>query len=155
MICKNCGLDFAKKSNNQNYCSLKCSKEKANGKSKLYYLTNKDKINTRKRLNKYIGKCISCGNEFIKSKISHLACSHKCSSANWILLNKEKIRKANSKWRLDNNYNRRYVDDLFDGYVRNSLNHRGIKNPTNEMIEQKRLQLKITRTIKSIKQKLK
>jgi hypothetical protein len=48
------------------------------------------------------------------------------------------------------NYAQRYRDDLRDTYIHALLSRGGIKNPTQETVEQKRLLLKIKRKIKQI-----
>ena len=66
--CANCGKDYKKNSKQHNCCCKKCA-------SSLWYES------TKQLLQKWVGKCINCGNEFESSrtgKNKHIYCSPKC-----------------------------------------------------------------------------
>lgn len=71
-------------------------------------------------------------------------------------MNREKIRKSYQKYeattagrtnkkKKQSAYQKKQVEKLSDFYVRQRLAVAGVRNPTPEMIEEKRLQLKIIR----------
>lgn len=162
MICANtkCGKEFVPHIRNphQKYCSKKCKK-------KAEYIRDKEKINKRNKDNyhKKHGKFLklndfqkiricNCGNEFeidmitIRQKYCSLKCQRRYIGAS-------RRKKPNNIKQNALRYALKQSKDLTDGYIRIIISQRKDINKFDipkEMVEQKRLALKITRKIKQI-----
>lgn len=74
-ICLICFKEFESTSNNQKYCSKKCSNKYHENKR-----SNKIERNENRKRKKIIKICEVCNNEFIASRIDKKYCSKKCFS---------------------------------------------------------------------------
>jgi predicted nucleic acid-binding Zn ribbon protein len=121
-------------------------------------------------------KCVVCGVLFTSKQKRKKVCSNNCARKFWIKNNPERNKEIAQKWyssnkqkyniirnntrsknilrykKIEKNNNDKARLMLLDGYVKQRLVSVGVNNPTNEMIEQKRLQLMIKRKIKQLKQ---
>jgi hypothetical protein len=110
--------------------------------------------------------CIDCGlpvecktrhtNRCKSCKIIHRAKYNKelRKTEKHIQTTKNYIRKRNKSNIKHQKWNSKNINDLGDSYLKQRLKWQGFKNPTPEMIEEKRLALKIIRQIKTIKTQL-
>jgi hypothetical protein len=97
--------------------------------------------------------CLKCGCEYVFTGSRQKYCKS-CG-----LIKRKLISKINSSKPKNRASHKEYIkthsQNITENYAKWMLNNMGFKKPTQEMIEQKRLQLKIRRQIITIKQKLK
>lgn len=136
-ICKNCGCQFKKASNSQKFCSdcfLINRKDVAKKYMKEYRINNPEKFSS------YVRKYYKKYNEKLRPYYSLLQREY---YKNHLEESRNKGRERQKKSR----------EKLADPYVKKLISV--TENPTPEMIEQKRLSLKIIRKIKQIQTQLK
>lgn len=135
MKCANpkCGKEFIAhyRTNPKRCCSNECRKEHQRIVSKEYYLSNK------KGLNEYARKY------YKKYRAEHRE-SYRESYNKWAALHPE-IKKHHA-----NKNGKKYINELSDAYIKSLIQRRkgiGRNDISNEVVEQKRLQVKIIRKI--------
>jgi hypothetical protein len=148
--CKGCGNLYTARKIDALFCSNSCFRKYDRIKKhdhyikreKEYYLKNKEKINEHNKKwaknNKQIVNTIKK-----KSKEKR----KKESPEKYYLYVKKSIENRKNK-----GYKKIYSQNLMDGYVRERFKYCIGRYPSDEELEQKRLALKIKRTIKKLKQ---
>ena len=164
-ICNNCKKEYSHNWYIKN-------KKQTIEKSKIWCINNREKkLNSQKKNRdknrvQYSKICSECDSKFITSYKTRIkTCSKKCSLIRIRRINLEyaKTRKGieiRRNYTISHPYEtrelkRKYRKYLYNSYVKDRLKRSGIENPTPEMTEQKKLQIKIIRQIKTIKTKIK
>jgi hypothetical protein len=152
MKCVTCGCDIElhKKGRRKKYCSscakirIKETRKEWNKNNKyrykLYHLNNKEKRNAQTRAYHKANK------DRIKNYMSNYHANYYENNKNSIL---ERVKRYSKQ--LKKSYRDKIINELSDPYIKMLFSQDGIKNPSNEMIEERRMVVKINRTIKQIK----
>lgn len=173
MICANpdCGKEFSnfvgdQIITNKKYCSKSC-------KNKIQSIIRNVKEKQKRHLSKKNISCIKCGSTFNTSRKDQKYCSKNCRNSSWVENNYERYNKAKIKWAKLNpdkiklkkdkyiksgqhkKWKNEYNNSLSDAYLKQLL--KVIKKKyddkiliTKELIEEKRVLIKIKRKIKQL-----
>ena len=103
-------------------------------------------------------KCKFCGISFVSKRKDRKYCSINCLNKNYARTERGKKNKIAYREKVRENTRKKSnkrTENLSDSYIKTVLRQTGLKNINNEMIEEKRLSLKIKRKIKQIQTQLK